>query len=103
MEDHGNTAWLEPIKLFYGRPQWETMGIPLGGSPLSFSMGDHSGRPWETTLGDHGNTGQNPVPYVFLWETTVGDHGNTGQNPLPYDFLWETTRETTEYRSGARL
>ena len=101
MGDHGNTAWLEPIKLFYGRPQWETMGIPLGGSPLSFSMGDHSGRPWETTLGDHGNTGQNPVPYVFLWETTVGDHGNTGQNPLPYDFLWETTRETTEYCSGA--
>ena len=79
MGDHGNTARWEPIKLFYGRPQWETMG-------------DH--------IGDHGNTGQDPVPYVFLWETTVGDHGNTGQNPLPYDFLWETTWETTEYRSG---
>ena len=66
---------------------WETTAGDHGNTGRAGYSFLKSGRPWETTSGDHGNTGQ--TEYSFLksgrpWETSAGDHGNT--ESLGYSF-----------------
>ena len=76
----------------HGRPQSETTCALLTqcsgdhGRPRE-TMGDHSGRSWDTTALDHRKNGrawETMRDHERLCETKVGDHRNTGR-------VWETT------------